>query len=57
VTNRPYRDALSEEEAISEIDSGTGTQFDPRVVEAFHRWREIAPATEAIYRADQSAAA
>ena len=57
VTNRPYRDALSEEEAIYEINTGKGTQFDPRVVDAFHRWREVAPATEAIYRADQSAAA
>jgi putative two-component system response regulator len=51
VTNRPYRDALSEEEAIAVIDAGAGAQFDPAVVEAFHRWREVAPATEAIYRA------
>ena len=57
VTNRPYRAALSETEAVNEIDAGTGSQFDPRVVEAFHRWREVAPATEAIYRLDESAAA
>jgi putative two-component system response regulator len=57
VTNRPYRDALSETEAIHEIDSGKGTQFDPRVVEAFHRWREVAPATDAIYRINHPAAA
>jgi putative two-component system response regulator len=57
VTNRPYRDALSEDEAIAEIDSGSGTQFDPQVVEAFHRWREVAPVTEAIYRVDHPAAA
>jgi response regulator RpfG family c-di-GMP phosphodiesterase len=57
VTNRPYRDALRRGEAIAEIDSGKGTQFDPHVVEAFHRWREVAPATDAIYRADHHAAA
>jgi diguanylate cyclase (GGDEF)-like protein len=27
-----YRDALSEEEAIAELELGAGTQFDPRVV-------------------------
>ena len=57
VTNRPYRDALTEAEAITEIESGKGSQFDPHVVEAFHRWRELAPATEAIYRGDHHAAA
>jgi putative two-component system response regulator len=57
VTNRPYRDALTEAEAIAEIESGKGSQFDPLVVEAFHRWRELAPATDAIYRADHHAAA
>lgn len=33
--DRPYREALSEEEALREIESSAGTQFDPRVVEAF----------------------
>lgn len=51
VTNRPYRDALTDAEAIAVIDAGSGMQFDPDAVEAFHRWREVAPATEAIYRA------
>jgi len=55
VTNRPYRDALTGEEAIAVIDAGAGTQFDPAVVEAFHRWLEVAPATEAIYRLDHAA--
>jgi len=41
VTNRPYRDALTEEEAVAVIDAGAGAQFDPDVVEAFHRWREV----------------
>jgi response regulator RpfG family c-di-GMP phosphodiesterase len=48
---------LTEAEAITEIESGKGSQFDPHVVEAFHRWRELAPATEAIYRGDHHAAA
>jgi putative two-component system response regulator len=55
VTNRPYRDAMTHEQAVSEIESGSGTQFDPTVVEAFHRWREVAPVTEAIYRLDHAA--
>jgi len=32
--DRPYREALSEEEALGEIESNAGTQFDPKVVEA-----------------------
>ena len=34
-TNRPYRDALPESEAIRRMKLSSGTQFDPRVVEAF----------------------
>ncbi|MFO8033615.1 MAG: GAF domain-containing protein [Candidatus Bipolaricaulota bacterium] len=34
-SDRPYRKALSVEEALGEIEKGAGTQFDPRVVEAF----------------------
>jgi hypothetical protein len=34
-TDRPYRRALSTEVAIGELRSNSGTQFDPRVVEAF----------------------
>ncbi len=43
-TDRPYRDALSEEEAIRELNDNAGTQFDEKVVEAFieiYREREI----------------
>jgi HD-GYP domain-containing protein (c-di-GMP phosphodiesterase class II) len=32
---RPYRDALSAEDALSELDAGAGAQFDPIVVDAF----------------------
>jgi putative nucleotidyltransferase with HDIG domain len=31
-TDRPYRDAMSIEEALTELRSHAGTQFDPRVV-------------------------
>ena len=32
---RPYRSALSREEVIGELRKGTGTQFDPNLVEVF----------------------
>jgi len=32
---RPYRDALSPEEALEELKKGAGKQFDPNLVEAF----------------------
>jgi putative nucleotidyltransferase with HDIG domain len=35
VSNRPYRRALSKKEAIEELVRNSGSQFDPRVVEAF----------------------
>ena len=34
-SDRPYRKALPVEEAMEEIRKGAGTQFDPKVVEAF----------------------
>ena len=34
-SNRPYRAALSREQAIAELLAGKGTQFDPVVVDAF----------------------
>ncbi len=36
-SNRPYRQGLPREEAIAEIRSKSGTQFDPAVVEVFMR--------------------
>ncbi len=35
VSDRPYRRALSREEALEELRDHAGKQFDPRVVEAF----------------------
>jgi diguanylate cyclase (GGDEF)-like protein len=37
VSDRPYRPALSTEEAVAEIEAGMRTQFDPSVVEVFLR--------------------
>lgn len=34
-SNRPYRKALTKEEAIAEIRNCSGTQFDPQIVEKF----------------------
>lgn len=34
-TDRPYRSALSNEEAVRRLDAESGTQFDPDVVAAF----------------------
>ncbi len=37
VTRRPYRAAVTDEEALAEIRSCSGTHFDPGVVDAFFR--------------------
>ena len=39
-TNRPYRVAMSHEQAISELELNRNTQFDPSVVDAFLRTLE-----------------
>lgn len=41
--DRPYRLALTADEAIQEIGAGSGTQFDPGVVDAFLRVRASRP--------------
>jgi len=34
-TDRPYRKALAQEEAVAELKRGSGTQFDPQIAEEF----------------------
>jgi HD-GYP domain-containing protein (c-di-GMP phosphodiesterase class II) len=36
-TDRPYRRAMSADTALDELRRNSGTQFEPRVVEALHR--------------------
>ena len=36
-STRPYRQGMPVEKATSKIDNGSGTQFSPRVVAAFHK--------------------
>jgi len=38
ISPRPYRPSLAAEDALAEIWQCAGTQYDPAVVEAFHRW-------------------
>ena len=35
--DRPYREALGEEEALEELTAGSGSQFDPEIVEALRK--------------------
>lgn len=42
-SNRPHRKARSPREALAELRAGAGTQFDPRLVEAFARLIEQDP--------------
>jgi HD-GYP domain-containing protein (c-di-GMP phosphodiesterase class II) len=35
ISPRPYRQALSHEQALAEVERGAGTQFDPRIAELF----------------------
>ena len=41
VSERPYRAARTRDEALDELHAGSGTQFDPAVVEAFSRVRAL----------------
>jgi hypothetical protein len=40
--DRPYRRALTLDEAAAELHAGAGSQFDPRVVQTFGAQRELA---------------
>jgi HD-GYP domain-containing protein (c-di-GMP phosphodiesterase class II) len=41
VSNRPYKRAFSDEEAVKIITEGSGTHFDPKIVEAFLQAKEL----------------
>jgi putative nucleotidyltransferase with HDIG domain len=43
MSHRPYRNALPSSEVITTIRAGSGTQFDPRVVDAFLKMLEEQP--------------
>jgi HD-GYP domain-containing protein (c-di-GMP phosphodiesterase class II) len=45
-SDRPYRAALSWDEAVAEITAQSARQFDPEVVEAF---REQEPSLRRLY--------
>jgi putative nucleotidyltransferase with HDIG domain len=49
---RPFRDALSHEEAVAELIAGSGTQFDPKVVSAFCGLEALAKIRAHIARGD-----
>ena len=52
ITERPYREPMSHEEALDELRRGSGTQFDPDVVLALLEVLALrpAPAAEAAAR-------
>ena len=50
-TDRAYRKALPHEKAVSELRSGAGSQFDPRIVDALLTIVDL-PAAEAVTAAE-----
>ena len=45
-TDRPYRQAMTADEALRRLEEAAGSQFDPRVVEVCLRVLERAPSPE-----------
>jgi len=42
-SDRPYRDAMTHDVAMAEVDENSGLQFDPDVVQAFRKMMEARP--------------
>ena len=51
-TDRAYRRALTHEEAVAELQRGSGTQFDPTIVEAFTSARNAVQAGGSASKSD-----
>jgi putative two-component system response regulator len=49
VSERPYKKAFSEEEAINIIMQNSGTHFDPKIAELFYEAREHIKAVKAAF--------
>jgi len=47
ILDRPYRKALTDEEAVAELRRNSGTQFDPELVEPFIQLLESSEAAAA----------
>ena len=43
-SDRPYRNAWTREQAITHIQEGAGSHFDPAIVEIFIHMQQSAPA-------------
>ena len=42
-SDRPYRDAMTHEQAMAEVAAGSGTQFDPAIVSEFTHMMSVRP--------------
>jgi HD-GYP domain-containing protein (c-di-GMP phosphodiesterase class II) len=56
-SERPYREAMSHAAALAELQTGAGTQFDPRVVDALIGYLHDRTPVDYAARAPQQSAA